>query len=322
MKSEMTIRKVARQFDISARTLRYWEQAGLIESERMPENAYRYYAPETVSRVAQICVLRSLHVPIREIKDVLDDPTALTLLDTLKNSLKRMDGEMEALQKARDALQSLAMQVHLHTLHALPDGEDALCLLETLSETLNRSEENTNMSDLKKSDFVPHENVEVRFIDLPPMTVAAAQYTGDEPENHAQAMLEDFIEKADLVNKMPGLRMFGFNNPSPEKPDDVYGYEFWVTIPESMEVPAPLEKKTFEGGLYAAHAIRTGDFQEWGIFYRRMQNDPDYEVNAREPFAMGGCLEEHLNVRGYFAQEKGKREIQQIDLLIPVKVKA
>ena len=139
----------------------------------------------------------------------LDDPTALTLLDTLQNSLKRMDGEMEALQKARDALQSFAMQVHLHTLHALPDGEDALCLLETLSETLNRSEENTNMSDLKKSDFVPHENVEVRFIDLPPMTVAAAQYTGDEPENHAQAMLEDFIEKADLINKMPGLGCSG-----------------------------------------------------------------------------------------------------------------
>lgn len=71
----------------------------------------------------------------------------------------------------------------------------------------------------------------------------------------------------------------------------------------------------------AAHAIRMGDFQEWGIFYRRMQNDPDYDVNAREPFAMGGCLEEHLNVHGYFAQEKGKREIQQIDLLIPVKEK-
>ena len=33
----------------------------------------------------------------------------------------------------------------------------------------------------------------------------------------------------------------------------------------------------------AAHAIRMGDFQEWGIFYRRMQNDPDYEVNARKP---------------------------------------
>lgn len=322
MKSEMTIREVARRFDISARTLRYWEQAGLIESKRMPENAYRYYAPETVSRVAQICVLRSLHVPIREIKDVLNDPTALTLLSTLQASLRRMDGEMEALQNARDALQRLAMQVHLHTATALPDGEDALCLLETLSETLNRSEENTSMSDLKKNEFVPHENVEVRFIDLPPMTVAAAQYTGDEPENHAQAMLEDFIENADLVHKMPGLRMFGFNNPSPEKPDDVYGYEFWVTIPESMEVPAPLEKKKFKGGLYAAHAIRMGDFQEWGIFYRRMQNDSDYEVNAREPFAMGGCLEEHLNVRGYFAQEKGKREVKQIDLLIPVKEKS
>ena len=149
-------------------------------------------------------------MPIREIKDVLDDPTALTLLDTLQNSLKRMDGEMEALQKARDALQSFAMQVHLHTLHALPDGEDALCLLETLSETLNRSEENTNMSDLKKSDFVPHENVEVRFIDLPPMTVAAAQYTGDEPETMRRRCWRTLL-KSGPDKQMPGLRMFGFN---------------------------------------------------------------------------------------------------------------
>lgn len=35
-----------------------------------------------------------------------------------------------------------------------------------------------------------------------------------------------------------------------------------------------------------------------------------------------GYLEEHLNVHGYFAQEKGKREVKQIDLLIPVKEKS
>ena len=56
MKSEMTIRVVARQFDISARTLRYWEQAGLIESERMPEKRVPVLrAGDGLARCADLC---------------------------------------------------------------------------------------------------------------------------------------------------------------------------------------------------------------------------------------------------------------------------
>jgi len=40
----------------------------------------------------------------------------------------------------------------------------------------------------------------------------------------------------------------------------------WVTIPEEMDVPEPIVKKRFEGGLYAAHMIPFGAFEEWAGF--------------------------------------------------------
>ena len=54
--------------------------------------------------------------------------------------------------------------------------------------------------------------------------------------------------------------MFGFNNPSPNEDQEYYGYEFWVTIPENMNVPEPLTKKNFDGGFMLRTALR------WGIF--------------------------------------------------------
>jgi len=31
-------------------------------------------------------------------------------------------------------------------------------------------------------------------------------------------------------------------------------YQVWVSIPDDMEVPEPLVKRTFKGGLYASHS--------------------------------------------------------------------
>ena len=49
-----TISTLSERFGISTRTLRYWEQMGLIASERLPDYAYRVYRPETVERIAQM----------------------------------------------------------------------------------------------------------------------------------------------------------------------------------------------------------------------------------------------------------------------------
>ena len=328
---QMTISAASARFKISTRTLRYWEQIGLIESAREPGYAYRVYAPETVRRIAQILVLRSLRIPLRDIAEILREPEAEKLLDVLQSSIRALDREVEALQTVRTALTALANRVSwaIHGDVPLPlDDASVLALVEQLApqqdegESLPEKKESIKMTDLKKAEQTLEANMDIRYIYLPPMTVAAAQYTGANPEDEAGARLDRFVLESGLAVKMPGLRVLGFNNPNPQYEGQTYGYEFWVTIPEDMDVPAPLVKKQFAGGLYAAHAIKMGDFHEWGTFMEKLQHDAKYEIEWRAPEGMGGCFEEHLNAPSYYAKGEMDRAFIQLDLLVPIREKA
>ena len=161
---------------------------------------------------------------------------------------------------------------------------------------------------------------DVRIIYLPPATVAASHYFGENPEANANKPLADFIRSIGLPQIKPDFRQYGFNNPSPEG-NEPYGYEFWVTIPDDLEVPPPLEKKRFAGGLYAAHCIKMGDFHEWPLHYQWVQSSAEYEHEGREPSGMYGFLEEHLNAYSYYVGDAMAAEFTQLDLLIPIKAK-
>ena len=60
------IRELSTQYDISARTLRYYEDMGLIESSRSDGYAYRMYDERAVKRLEQILILRRLNISVYE----------------------------------------------------------------------------------------------------------------------------------------------------------------------------------------------------------------------------------------------------------------
>lgn len=323
---QMTISAVSTRFGISTRTLRYWEQVGLIESQRLPAYAYRVYTPETVRRIIQILVLRRLRVPLRDIEAALCAPGMQALLDALQRQIRALDRETDALRAVRETAAALANRISwaMQSPHTeMPDDAELLALAGRLAPLQNTDEgEKTRMNDLKRAEQILEESMAVRYIYLPPMTVAAAQYTGENPEDEAGLILDRFVEASGLSESLPGLRVFGFNNPSPAGEGVPYGYEFWVTIPEDMEVLAPLEKKRFAGGLYAAHAIRMGDFHEWRTFTEYMLKSKQYEIEwDREPSGMGGSMEEHLNAKTYYEKDGKSRAFTQLDLLLPIREK-
>ena len=59
----LRIGEAAKTYGISNRTLRYWEDAGVLKSTRA-ENGYRYYDNENVVRINQIVLLRKLKMPM------------------------------------------------------------------------------------------------------------------------------------------------------------------------------------------------------------------------------------------------------------------
>ena len=160
----------------------------------------------------------------------------------------------------------------------------------------------------------------VRIVYLPPATVAASHFIGPNPEMNASLPLDRFVRDIGLAQRKPDLRHYGFNHPNPstERPD--YGYEMWVTIPDDLEVPAPLTKKHFAGGLYAAHAIAMGQFEQWEALCRWVSESPRYEENWGDPECMGGLLEEILDYIHHIdpSDTDSPGEVQ-LDLLFPIK---
>jgi hypothetical protein len=140
------------------------------------------------------------------------------------------------------------------------------------------------------------------------------------------AVVDRFVLASGLLKVKPDVRHLGFNNPAfdPSDPSS-HGYEMWVTIPDGFAVPAPLVKKRFLGGLYAAHAIVFGAFDHWALLHEWVTKSPDFAVDFEstrcEPSdpAMDRCLEEHLNYFHNVQDPTFDISRMQLDLLLPIR---
>lgn len=320
MDGYMTISEVSRQYQISTRMLRHYEKLGLIASTRRAGYAYRTYDGEAVRRVQQIIILRKLQIPLKKIREMMDG-TGEDAVRILRERLRDMDESVETAEAMRSALKKLLELIqaeagnHMDSLSAPAVAE----LVQLLPMEKHHLKEEKKVSETKQ---MIEKGSCVRILMLPPCTVAAYQYIGEEPEAHVGDVMDPFIRSSRLYERKPDARYFGFNHPDPEEGASVYGYEVWVTIPEDMEVPPPLVKKHFPGGLYAAYTIHFPDFFEWQFLHQWAEQSQQYEpaMAPREEKNMGGALEEHLN--WVYSAHMGWPENGidgKLDLLLPIR---
>lgn len=322
-----TISQVSKSFGVSTRLLRYYEQIGLLRSTRREEYAYRVYDERELTRLGHILLLRKLRIPLKQIAGILDHPDAAAAVAAFEQNIRRLDREISALSTIRAVLngflEELQTKAHVSWPGELLDDEAALHTLDSLPLTRPDFKEEPPMEKLNKANEELSTLTDVRIVCLPPATVAAAHYVGDEPENHTTVMLSKFVLETNLCARKPGLRHYGFNHPNPVDETGFHGYEMWVTIPDDMEVPSPLVKKHFAGGLYAAHMIPMGNFHEWAYLEQWVMQSEQYTFNgdSTDSSHMFGLLEEHLNYLTHVQNGCVEPEDMQLDLLMPVRKK-
>jgi DNA-binding transcriptional MerR regulator len=73
--TELAIQEVARLAGTTSRTLRHYDQVGLLTPSRIGENGYRYYDRDALVRLQRILLLRELGLGIPAIRGVLDGQT-------------------------------------------------------------------------------------------------------------------------------------------------------------------------------------------------------------------------------------------------------
>ena len=70
----MSVHEVAALTDITARTLHYYDEIGLLKPAKVTEAGYRMYDDAALGRLQNILLFRELEFPLKEIKAILDSP--------------------------------------------------------------------------------------------------------------------------------------------------------------------------------------------------------------------------------------------------------
>lgn len=71
---EYTVQKLGRMAGISARTLRYYDEIGILKPARINSSGYRIYGKAEVDRLQQILFYRALGMDLKSIRGILDSP--------------------------------------------------------------------------------------------------------------------------------------------------------------------------------------------------------------------------------------------------------
>ena len=95
---EYSIQALARLAGVTTRTLRWYDQIGLLKPSRVAESGYRYYGPAEVDRLQDILFYRALGVELARIKECLDDPS-FDRLAVLRSHLTALQGERARLEQ-------------------------------------------------------------------------------------------------------------------------------------------------------------------------------------------------------------------------------
>jgi len=318
-----TITQISKLFGISTRTLRYYEQIGLIQSIKKEDYAYRVYDEDTVLRLQKIIVLRKLRIPLKQIIGILMSEDNTMAINVFQQNLFEIEDEITALSTIRNIIQTLLERLHLQKdMLRLLDDESLLEIVDSLTVSKINFKEDKTMEDLNKASekLSKLTDSDVRIVYLPSATIAAYQFEGDEPERIVGEAIRKFVRESNLLNVKPDVRHYGFNAPNPYDETGKHGYEMQVTIPDNMEVPEPLVKKHFEGGLYAAHMIPFGAFEQWEWLNEWVTNSSKYDYRGNwDGVDMFGWIEEHLNYYNHALLDNDEPEGMQLDLLIPIK---
>ncbi|WFR55975.1 MerR family transcriptional regulator [Anaerocolumna sp. AGMB13025] len=100
---EYTVQKLGKLAGVSTRTLRYYDEIGLLKPARINSSGYRIYGTKEVDRLQQILFFRELGVSLDSIRDIVTAPSF--------NGLKALQEHHEKLLEKREQLNQLIANV-------------------------------------------------------------------------------------------------------------------------------------------------------------------------------------------------------------------
>lgn len=128
---EYSIRELSQLSGVTTRTLRWYDEIGLLKPSRIAQSGYRFYGPEQVDRLQNILFYRALGVELAQIGEILSAPGF---------------DRISALRSHLQGLKERRMEIDR--------------LIESVQDTIYAEERNEIMSDKKKFEALKRKAIE------------------------------------------------------------------------------------------------------------------------------------------------------------------
>lgn len=106
MREKFLISELARLFNISTDTLRYYDKMDILKPEYGKENHYRYYDVRSIFKLSRILFLKNLDISLIEIKKYMKNKNTGNLLSMLKNKEEELDVKIHHLMSLKHKIHS------------------------------------------------------------------------------------------------------------------------------------------------------------------------------------------------------------------------
>lgn len=303
--SLIKITDLTAQLGLSSRTLRYYEQVGLITSVRPQFETYRYYDEAAVGRLRQIIVLRKMQIPIKDIVRIYENQEMSTIVDVFVKKIDEIDGEVTALSELKRIINTFLQKM-------IKNGVRKISALPLLYEEMERQFElmeeqhpvtYDELTDIQEWLTKP---VEPTILSLPAMRVLSS-YRKDPPQQSDIAGFWRLAQSRNISQGAPGLHeQFEFQTDS--------GEAVMLRIPDRYENDSEYRDFLFDGGLYASVNVYVDE--DLGDRFRSLIKSFDRNKFYEIDYTHTGELRHSALLENLISPDE-KREL--VALYVPVK---
>jgi len=251
MNDLIKIQEVSSKYDITARTLRYYEDMGLIVSTRSADYAYRLYDETAIKRLEQILILRKLNISVKDIRRVFSASGSEVVLEVLEKKVQNIDDEVALLHELKEIVLGFIQQIEqidfdsdVHVKKLYEKAKE----IETQLVNIDYIGKPSNVSRLLEVTEKLEKKPDIRIVDLPACRMITSGRGSDEETKERFCQLwsklderrkDKFFERHFMVHV--------------ESPEEGYPAEWWYAIEDwvSEEDVDGFEIFQFEGGLFA-----------------------------------------------------------------------
>lgn len=269
MNELIKIRDMSTMYDISARTLRYYEEMGLITSIRSEGYAYRLYDDTAVKRLEQILILRKLNISIKDIQRIFNTSGSEVVLEVLGKKVDAIDEEVSLLHELKEIVLDFIRQIEQSDFGKESDVKllyEKAKEIETQLVNVDYEGNATNVNRLLAAAEKLGREPDILIVEMPPCRMVTSGFIHgnpdtDEKTRHFGEMWNRLAERiADKIHD----RSFMYHDREHQKMVWLFMLEDWMTEADTEG----FEIITFAGGLFADALADSEELSEWDRIYK------------------------------------------------------